>query len=62
MATPSKNSGTKNTGWIYKHYQNRQVRPIKLMPGGKIVARYQDNEFELVCDHLGQPIPYKLIP
>lgn len=62
MATPSKNARTNSTGWIYKHHGDRQVRPVKLMPGGKIVARYQDNEFELVVDQLGQPIPYKLIP
>jgi len=40
-------------------HDNREIVPVKLMPGGTIAARYKDDEFSVICDRDNRPIPYK---
>lgn len=57
----SKNNIKNKGGTVKKLYQDREIVPVKLMPSGVIAARYKDDEFSVIRDHLGQPIPFKLI-
>jgi len=58
MAGSRNNSA--NKGSIHKKFhQEREIVPIKLMPGGVIAARYKDDEFSVIVDRANQPIPYK---
>tara|TARA_R100000027_G_C2224016_1_gene87005 strand:- start:387 stop:581 length:195 start_codon:yes stop_codon:yes gene_type:complete len=50
-----------NKGAIHKKFHDeREIVPIKMMPGGTIAARYKDDEFSIITDAQGRPIPYKL--
>ena len=50
----------KNKGVVLKKmHDNREIVPVKLMPGGTIAARYKDDEFSVIRDRLERPIPYK---
>jgi len=50
----------KNKGVVLKKmHDNREIVPVKLMPGGTIAARYKDDEFSVICDRDNRPIPYK---
>jgi len=40
-------------------HDNREIVPVKLMPGGTIAARYKDDEFSVIRDRQERPIPYK---
>lgn len=44
-----------------KTVNDREVVPVKLMPSGVIGARYKDDEFSVIEDAQGRPIPFKLI-
>ena len=49
-----------NKGSIHKKFhQDREIVPVKLMPGGIIAARYKDDEFSVIRDRQERPIPYK---
>jgi len=55
----SKNN-IKNKGGSHKKLlDNREIVPVKLMPGGVIAARYKDDEFSVIRDRQERPIPYK---
>ena len=41
-------------------HQEREIVPIKMMPGGTIAARYKDDEFSIIRDANHRPIPFKL--
>ena len=43
-----------------KFHQEREIVPIKMMPGGTIAARYKDDEFSIIVDANHKPIPFKL--
>jgi len=50
----------KNKGVVLKKmHDNREIVPVKLMPGGTIAARYKDDEFSVIRDRDNRPIPYK---
>ena len=50
----------KNKGSVHKKlHDNREIVPVKLMPGGTIAARYKDDEFSVIVDRQNKPIPYK---
>ena len=50
----------KNKGVVLKkQHDNREIVPVKLMPGGTIAARYKDDEFSVIRDRDARPIPYK---
>ena len=50
----------KNKGVVLKKmHDNREIVPVKLMPGGTIAARYKDDEFSVIRDRDQRPIPYK---
>jgi len=50
----------KNKGVVLKKmHDNREIVPVKLMPGGTIAARYKDDEFSVIRDRQERPIPYK---
>ena len=50
-----------NKGSIQKKFhQEREIVPIKMMPGGTIAARYKDDEFSIIVDANHRPIPFKL--
>ena len=50
----------KNKGVVVKkQHDNREIVPVKLMPGGVIAARYKDDEFSVIRDRANRPIPYK---
>ena len=55
----SKNNIKNKGGSVKKLYQDREIVPVKLMPGGVIAARYKDDEFSVIRDRLERPIPYK---
>ena len=58
MAGSRNNSA--NKGSVHKKlYQDREIVPVKLMPGGVIAARYKDDEFSVIRDRQERPIPYK---
>ena len=62
MAPKSKNARSKSTGWSYKYHNAREIQPVRLQPGNRMVARYRDDEFSVICDAQGQPIPYGRLP
>ena len=39
-------------------YDGKEVEPVKVFPGNKMVARYKDNQ-ELVVDQSGKTVSYK---
>ena len=41
-----------------KMYDGKEVEPVKVFPGNKMVARYKDNQ-ELVLDQAGKTVAYK---
>ena len=41
-----------------KMYDGKEVEPVKVFPGNKMVARYKDNQ-ELVVDQAGKTVSYK---
>ena len=50
----------KNKGVVLKKmHDNREIVPVKLMPGGVIAARYKDDEFSVIRDRADRPIPFK---
>ena len=55
----SKNNVKLKGGVQKKLYQDREIVPVKLMPGGVIAARYKDDEFSVIRDRDHRPIPYK---
>ena len=56
-------NNNKNKGSVNKKiYNDREIVPIKMMPGGVVAARYKDDEFSIIEDAQGRPIPFKLIP
>jgi len=56
-------NNSKNKGGINKKFhQDREIVPIKMMPGGTIAARYKDDEFSVITNSQGRPIPFKLFP
>ncbi len=56
-------NNSKNKGGINKKFhQDREIVPIKMMPGGTIAARYKDDEFSVILKSQGRPIPFKLFP
>ena len=55
----SKNNIKNKGGTVKKLHDNREIVPVKLMPGGVIAARYKDDEFSVIRDRLERPIPYK---
>ena len=55
----SKNNIKNKGGSIKKLLDNREIVPVKLMPGGVIAARFKDDEFSVIQDRAGRPIPFK---
>lgn len=55
----SKNNSKLKGGTVKKLHDNREIVPVKLMPGGVIAARYKDDEFSVIVDRANRPIPYK---
>ena len=41
-----------------KMYDGKEVEPVKVFPGNKMVARYKDNQ-ELVLDQQGKTVSFK---
>ena len=39
-------------------YDGKEVEPVKVFPGNKMVARYKDNQ-ELVLDPTGKTVSFK---
>jgi hypothetical protein len=63
MIMAGSRNNTKNKGSVNKKiYNDREIVPIKMMPGGVVAARYKDDEFSIIEDAQGRPIPFKLIP
>lgn len=62
MAPKSKNARSKSTGWPYKYHNDREILPVKLQPSNRMAARYRDDEFSVIVDQLGNPIPYGSLP
>jgi len=53
-------NNTANKGAVHKKtHEEREIVPVKLMPGGTIAARYKDDEFSVIVDRANKPIPYK---
>ena len=42
-----------------KFHEDKEIVPIKMMPGGIIGARYKDDEFSVIRDRDGRVRPYK---
>jgi len=58
MAGSRNNSA--NKGAIHKKFhEEREIVPIKMMPGGVVAARYKDDEFSIIRDGQQRPIPFK---
>tara|TARA_Y100001938_G_scaffold125638_1_gene176782 strand:- start:14 stop:199 length:186 start_codon:yes stop_codon:yes gene_type:complete len=45
-----------------KTHMDREIVPVKLMPGGMMAARYKDDEFSVIRDQFDRPIPFKNLP
>ena len=60
MAPGKKNIQTTGPKLNKKYHEDKEIVPIKIMPGGIIGARYKDDEFSLIRDAQGKIIPYKL--
>ena len=58
----SRNNSKHKGGINKKFHQDREIVPIKMMPGGTIAARYKDDEFSVITNSQGRPIPFKLFP
>jgi len=57
MAGSKNNSSNKQTQ-LKKFHQGREIVPVRIMPRNRMVARYKDDEFSIICDAQGRPIPY----
>ena len=58
----SRNASKNRVKQEKKTHRDREIVPVKLMPGGMIAARYKDDEFSVIMDSQGRPIPFKLFP
>lgn len=59
MAPAKKSIQTTGLRLNRKFHEDREIVPIKIMPGGIIGARYKDDEFSVIRDRDGRVIPYK---
>jgi len=58
MAGSRNNSALKHS--VHKKFhEEREIVPIKMMPGGVVAARYKDDEFSIIRDAQQRPIPFK---
>ena len=49
-----------NKGGIHKKFHlDREIVPVRLYPQGTMAARYKDDEFSVIQDQQGRPIPFK---
>jgi len=55
----SKNNSANKSGSLKKFHQDREIVPVKLYPQGTMAARYKDDDFSVITDSQGRPIPYK---
>ena len=55
----SKNNKANKGGSQKKFHLDREIVPVRLYPQGTIAARYKDDEFSVIEDAQGRPIPYK---
>ena len=55
----SKNNIKNKGGSVKKWHQDREIVPVKLYPKGTMAARYKDDEFSVIQDQQGRPIPFK---
>ena len=60
MAGSRNNKANKGSS-TKKFHQDREIVPVRLQPSGVMGARYKDDEFSVIVDHMNRPIPYKLI-
>ena len=55
----SKNNIKNKGGSQKKFHLDREIVPVRLYPQGTMAARYKDDEFSVIEDHQGRPIPFK---
>ena len=55
----SRNNSALKGGIHKKFHEEREIVPIKMMPGGVVAARYKDDEFSIIRDAQQRPIPFK---
>jgi len=55
----SKNNSANKGGSLKKFHQDREIVPVRLYPQGTMAARYKDDDFSVITDSQGRPIPYK---
>ena len=55
----SKNNSKLKGGSQKKFHLDREIVPVRLYPQGTMAARYKDDEFSVIEDQQGRPIPFK---